>query len=87
MICERLAYLDSLSLVVFGLNRLFLKQSMPKLRQVKLWDRIFVPLSRILDPLLRYRVGKTVLAVWRWPDRPQDQGAQGTVGAGPNAGR
>ncbi len=64
-ICERLIYLDSISLLVFGVNRLFLKQSMPTLRQVRLWDRIFVALSRLLDPLLRYRAGKTILAVWK----------------------
>ena len=63
--CERMAYLDSLSLAVFGLNRLLLKQSMPKQGQVKLWDSILVPLSRALDPVLRYRVGKTILAVWK----------------------
>jgi hypothetical protein len=38
---------------------------MPKEWQILLWDRMGVPVSRILDPLLGGRVGKSVLAVWR----------------------
>ena len=84
---ERLVYLDSVSLVVFGLNRLLLRQKMPTQRQVRLWDRILVPLSRVLDPLLRYRAGKTVLAVLRQPEIPQQARAPIDSGASPHAGR
>jgi hypothetical protein len=28
------------------------------------WDRLLVPCSRALDPLLGYRVGKSVLGIW-----------------------
>lgn len=87
LICEKLAYLDSLSLVVFGLNKLLLKQSMPKQRQVKLWDSVLVPLSRMLDPLLRYRVGKTILCVWRMPEGSNDEGPQYPARVTKNAAR
>jgi len=62
---ERLEYLDSAGLAASWANRALLRQSLPTLRQVRTWDRLFVPLSRLVDPCLGRRVGKSVLAVWR----------------------
>jgi SAM-dependent methyltransferase len=64
---ERLFYLDSVGLCASLANRLFLRQGQPTLAQIRLWDRAMVPLSRILDPLLFRRAGKTVVGVWRKP--------------------
>ena len=33
--------------------------------QIALWDRVMVPISRLLDPVLGYRLGKSVMGVWR----------------------
>lgn len=85
--CERLAYLDSISLAVFGVNKLLLQQSMPTPHQIRLWDRFLVPPSRVVDPLLGYRVGKTILGVWRRPDARPDQDPEPAVGTGPSGGR
>jgi hypothetical protein len=30
-----------------------------------MWDRLLVPVSRLIDPLFGGRVGKSVLAIWR----------------------
>jgi len=57
--------LDSAGLFLSLGNRLLLRRSMPTLGQIELWDRRFVPMSRRLDPLLRYRVGKSILEVRR----------------------
>ncbi len=57
-------YLDSIGLLASIGNRLLLKSSMPTPGQIAIWDRCMVPLSRWLDPLLGYRVGKTVVGVW-----------------------
>jgi SAM-dependent methyltransferase len=65
---DRLFYLDSVGLLASLANRLLLKQSMPTSGQIRTWDRVFVPVSRRLDPLLAYRAGKTVVGVWRRPD-------------------
>lgn len=62
----RLRYLDAVGLLASLGNRLVLQQSMPGREQVLFWDRVLVPLSRRLDPLLRYRIGKSVLAVWHY---------------------
>jgi len=62
---ERLRYLDSAGLVASAANRLLLHQSMPTSRQIQLWDRAMVPISRHLDALIRFSAGKSVLGVWR----------------------
>jgi len=64
----KLHYLDSVGFFASLGNRLFLRQAMPDLRQIMVWDRLLVPLSRFVDPLLRYRAGKTVLYVGRRPE-------------------
>jgi hypothetical protein len=46
-------------------NRLFLRSSMPSARQLWVWDRFMVPLSRVLDPVFGGSLGKSVLAVWQ----------------------
>jgi SAM-dependent methyltransferase len=62
---ERLFYLDAVGLLASLGNRLLLRQHMPSPRQIAFWDRFLVPLSRWVDPLLGYRLGKTVVGVWR----------------------
>jgi len=62
-VCVR--YLDSVGLLASLGNRLVLKSSLPSLSQILFWDRFMVPFSRIADPLLAYRFGKSILAVWR----------------------
>jgi SAM-dependent methyltransferase len=61
----RLDYLDSVGLLASLGNRLLLRQAMPTRRQIATWDGLMVPLSRGVDPLLRYRLGKSVLGVWK----------------------
>lgn len=60
----RLDYLDSAGLLASWCNRLLLRQALPTPAQVALWDKLLVPASRLLDPLLGRRLGKSVLAVW-----------------------
>ena len=64
---EFLIYLDSVGLLASGANRFLLHQAIPTSRQIQLWDRVLVSLSRIADPLLRYSLGKSLLGVWRKP--------------------
>lgn len=57
-------YLDAFGLFLSLANRLLLRQSLPTLKQILFWDRVVIPLSRAMDPLLFYRAGKTIIAVW-----------------------
>lgn len=61
----RLRYLDSVGLLASLANRVLLRSSMPTERQIGTWDKVMVPCSRLIDPIFGYRVGKSILAVWR----------------------
>lgn len=56
--------LDSVGLLASLANHALLKQSMPTPRQIRSWDRLMVPASRVVDRLVGYRFGKSVLVVW-----------------------
>jgi len=60
----RVRYLDSVGLLASLANRVLLRSDLPTAAQIRLWDRGMVPLSRGVDPLFGYRVGKTVVVVW-----------------------
>lgn len=62
---SRVFYLDSVGLAVSLANRMLLRQSLPTKTQVLFWSRVLVPVSRVLDPLLWHRAGKTVVGVWQ----------------------
>lgn len=56
-------YLDSVGMLASMANRFLLRSAHPAPRQIALWDRVLVPASQWVDPLLLRRVGKSVLAV------------------------
>jgi SAM-dependent methyltransferase len=64
----RFVYLDSFGLLASLGNRLILKSGMPNARQIAFWDNVLVRLSRVVDPLLAYRLGKSVLGILRRPN-------------------
>lgn len=59
----KLIYVDSVGLLASLANKLFLKQSQPGLRQIRTWDCFMVPISRRIDSILGYKLGKTVLLI------------------------
>ncbi len=61
----KMCYLDSVGLSASLVNRMFLRQSMPTAEQLRVWDQLLVPMSRVVDPLIFHAFGKTILAVWR----------------------
>lgn len=62
-ICLR--YLDSAGWLASLANRCLLKQTIPDIRQILFWDRAMVPISRVLDPISGYRIGKSILGIWK----------------------
>ena len=62
---QRLCYLDSIGMLMSLANRTLLRQELPKLWQIAMWNRWIVPISRIIDPLLRFTCGRSVLGVWQ----------------------
>lgn len=61
----KLRYLDSVGLAASAANKMFLKQSYPTSKQIKLWDTSMVPLSTIADGIFGYTMGKSVLGIWQ----------------------
>ena len=62
---EKLVYLDAAGMLASAANRLLLRSASPTERQIWMWDRLLVPVSRAIDPIFFGRAGKSVLAVWR----------------------
>jgi protein-L-isoaspartate O-methyltransferase len=63
---EKLAYLDSAGMLLSLANKVMLRQAMPTVKQILFWDRWIVPLSRILDRILMFNLGKSVVGVWKY---------------------
>ena len=64
--CVAASYmLDSVGFFASLANRMLLRRSMPSAEQIAVWDRLLVPLSRLLDPLTFHMFGKTVIVIWR----------------------
>lgn len=61
----RMRYLDAAGLLASLGNAILLRRATPTESQVLLWDRVLVRASRLLDPWLGYRIGKSVLGIWR----------------------
>jgi len=64
---EKLLYLDSVGLSASLANKLLLHSAMPSENQIKVWDNYMVPLSKFVDPIFGYTVGKSVLGIWKKP--------------------
>ena len=62
---ERVLMLDAVGMLASAANRFLLRQATPSARQIRFWDRWLVPSSRVVDPILRHRLGKSVLGIWR----------------------
>lgn len=65
--CRFVGYLDSTGLLLSLGNRLLLRQSIPTLRQIYFWDKKIIPISKKIDSVIGYRVGKTVMGIWQKP--------------------
>jgi SAM-dependent methyltransferase len=58
-------HLDSVGALLSLGNRLLLRSAEPTRRQLAFWNGLCVPLSRLLDPLVLRRFGRSVLVVGR----------------------
>jgi SAM-dependent methyltransferase len=58
-------YLDSLGTAASVANRLILRSPAPSKQQIMFWDRFLVRASRIFDRATFFKVGKSIVGVWR----------------------
>ena len=62
---DRYFYLDCAGLLATLGNKLFLQSASPNPSQIWFWDRVLVPVSRVADPVFRFSLGKSIVAIWR----------------------
>lgn len=58
-----LYYLDSVGYFLSCANRFLLGRSMPTTNQIALWNNVILPISKLVDPLIRYSFGKSVVMI------------------------
>lgn len=66
----RLRALDSVGTCASLANRWLLRRSLPTTANIRTWDRLLVPCSEIVDPLVGYGFGRSLLAVWQRSTMP-----------------
>ena len=64
----KMVYLDSIGVLLSLGNLIGPRQAMPSSWQIAFWDRLCIPLSRMIDSVLRGSCGKSVLAIWHKPE-------------------
>jgi len=60
-----LGYLDSCGMIASLINKIFLRNKLPSKAQIIFWDRAMVRISTVVDRILFFYIGKSVLGVWR----------------------
>ncbi|WP_029037670.1 class I SAM-dependent methyltransferase [Salinimicrobium xinjiangense] len=61
----KIFYLDSLGVCASLVNKFVLKQSYPTKKQILKYDRMIVPISKILDQLIFHSLGKSLVGIWK----------------------
>ena len=59
-----LFYLDSLGVIASLVNKTILKKSSPSLKNIIFWDKILVPISKILDIVTNKTFGKSLIGIY-----------------------
>jgi hypothetical protein len=62
---ETIFYLDSIGMATSIINKMVLWQSLPNEKQILFWDRWLIALSRKVDPIMGYSVGRSIVCVWK----------------------
>ena len=57
-------YLDSVGIILSLLNKVALKQTYPTKKQIMIWDKFVVPLSKIIDPFVARSFGKSIIGIY-----------------------
>ncbi len=61
---KKISFLDSMGYFLYYLNKIFFKEEVyPSKIKIFIWDKIFTPISVLLDKILCYKYGKNILFV------------------------
>ena len=59
----KLIYLDFIGLILYYLNYLLPSKTYPSKFKIQIWDKIFTPLTFIIDFITNYKFGKNIICV------------------------
>jgi hypothetical protein len=62
---QALFFLDSAGFFVSALNRIILRKPQPSVRDIRIWDKVFVPISVLSDEIFGRLFGKSIVMVWQ----------------------
>lgn len=60
-----LQYIDAIGFMLSLINKTILNQKLPTLKQIEFWDKKCIPLSKLIDPLVKRYFGRSILGVWQ----------------------
>jgi len=60
----KMIQLDSLGALTSIANRFLLHQDIPTEKQILFWDKHLIPASKIIDRILGYRIGRSIIGIW-----------------------
>ncbi len=59
----KMMYIDSSGYIIYKLFKFFLNSEYPNKYMIIIWDKIFIPISIILDWILNYKIGKNLISI------------------------
>mgnify|MGYP006080681687 CR=1 FL=1 len=63
---ENIRFLDSMGYFLYYLNKVFFKKEIyPSNFKIFIWDKLFTPITIIVDYIFRYKFGKCILVVYK----------------------
>ena len=62
----RIFYMEATGMLLLVLNKFLLRKKYPNSTVIKIWDRIFIPASRLIDRILFYSTGKSIIGIWKY---------------------
>jgi SAM-dependent methyltransferase len=73
-VVNQLFYLDSVGLLISLANKILLRQHLPKETQILFWDKFLIKFSIKIDKIFRYKLGKSLIGIFKKPKTFQHYG-------------
>jgi ubiquinone/menaquinone biosynthesis C-methylase UbiE len=65
LIEEKMFYIESSGIFLLLLNKYLIKKKYPTKRDIWIWQTLFIPISKVLDKILFYNLGKSIIGIWQ----------------------
>ena len=62
---KKMYYLESAGVLLLLLNRFIVRKKYPAQKDIAFWQRFLVPVSKVVDKLLFYSAGKSIVGIWQ----------------------